>query len=251
MRPAIFLIAAFLSACSFGTSSSITATPLPTRPTLKVALTPTLRPLQPALNACAEAHSEVALVIHEQHASALDLNNIDFVFHLGETVNMPPFAFRLAVEQIEIVVHQDNPISHITLEEIQSIYTGATRIWKGTGETIEVWVPLEGSEVRSLFENIVLDGDNLTPYARLAPFPEAMLTAISQDPNSIGVISGAWLENQVKPVQIEQQLSDLLKQPVLALSKSKPKQIPQAILHCMQSGIGQTLLQEKYQPKKP
>jgi len=91
-------------------------------------------------------------------------------------------------------------------------------------------------------------GRRFSSQAWLAPDAAAMLESIAQDPAAIGVLPRAWLSAAVKPVEIDQDLGELLLQPVLALAEEEPGGIVREFLACLQSPTGQAELAEHYLP---
>ncbi|MCH7663259.1 MAG: hypothetical protein IH859_05240 [Chloroflexi bacterium] len=163
----------FLSACSPLQASA----PLPVLQTIKIAFTPALRPLSPALQVCAAKQPEVILDVIETPAGSLMQTDVDIYFRLGEPEQLPPFSAPLAWEEIVLITHPNADIGALNQTQLQALFSGSS------GGDIQVWVPLQGDETRQAFESAILPNRLLTPFAKLAPDPAAMLAAVAADPD--------------------------------------------------------------------
>ena len=73
-----------------------------------------------------------------------------------------------------------------------------------------------------------------------------MLASIAQDPAAIGALPRAWFSEAVKPAEIDQDLRELLLQPVLALAEEEPQGIVREFLSCLQRTTGKAELADYY-----
>jgi hypothetical protein len=92
-----------------------------------------------------------------------------------------------------------------------------------------------------LFDRALLQSSTLTSEAMLAPDPQAMLEAISSDANAIGYLPESALTSsdpsfvaQVKVIQLEQSLQDILHPPVIAITQNEPEGLVRELLLCVQ-----------------
>ena len=206
-----------------------------------LSITPALRPLQAAIQACADILPDLAVSVQETSPGYRVSQEFDLFIHLGEPQDMPPFAAPLADEQVLVVVNPSNPVETLEGEQLRGIFSGAITRWSDVGgpfRPVQVWVPLESDETRLAFEKEVLAGSNLSTHAMLAPDPAAMLEAVSGDPNAIGYLPRAWLQDSVHPVEVDALLSARLQAPVLALAARSPRGASERLLYCLQQGEG-------------
>jgi hypothetical protein len=240
------LICLFLAACTAVPPASPPSSPQ----LVKVALPPSLRPLVEALHACAVAHPEAALIVSETPAAALDFEQADLVFSLGEPSEPAPFAAPLAWEELLIIFHPDNPLQTLKIKDLQALLNGQINRWReigGEDRAVEVWVYPEGSDIQQEVAEGLMDGEPITSLARLAPDPEAMLEAVAGEPGAIGFLPRAWLIPSVKSIHLEGSEQDNLRQPVLALAAAEPEKTTRAFLVCLQSPVGQEILEKRFE----
>jgi hypothetical protein len=218
------------------------ATPLPTPSVIRIAYTPFLEPLVKALHSCAAAQTDVMITITEVPTPELDVNKVDLIFRLG---GAPGKAYSAVIrdQSIVFVVNSDNPVLALSTAQIHDLFTGRITTWDELGgkqQPIQVWVYPEAEDIRQVFDSAIFPGESLTTKALLAPDPQAMLDAVADDPAAIGYISETWLVqpreiNQVRALDINPKLAELLRQPVLALSSAEPVGSLRQFLVCMQS----------------
>ncbi len=110
----------------------------------------------------------------------------------------------LAYDGIAIIVHPDNPVSDLTLQQIADIYTGKITNWKDVGGSDGeiVLVGREaGSGTRDGFESIT-DTKDACQYRQELTSTGDVITAVSQNPNAIGYASLAAVKDTVKALQV-------------------------------------------------
>ena len=110
----------------------------------------------------------------------------------------------MAYDGIAIIVHPDNPVSDLTLQQIADIYTGKITNWKDVGGSDGeiVLVGREaGSGTRDGFESIT-DTKDACQYRQELTSTGDVITAVSQNPNAIGYASLAAVKDTVKALQV-------------------------------------------------
>ena len=116
-------------------------------------------------------------------------------------------SYALGQDGIVAIVNNNNTVSAITTAQLKGIFTGNTTNWSqvgGSNAKIDVIVREVGSGTRVAFQSIVLGNNtNGTPVdfassAIVQTSTGAVQQAVSQDPNAIGFISFASLNNQTK-----------------------------------------------------
>ena len=129
--------------------------------------------------------------------SSRDLKDAERESGLVETV--------LAYDGIAIIVHPENPVSDLSLENIAKIYTGEIANWKEVGgaDAEIVLIGREaGSGTRDGFETITGTND-ACQYRQELTSTGDVITAVSQNPAAIGYASLAALKDTVKAVSVE------------------------------------------------
>ena len=110
----------------------------------------------------------------------------------------------LAYDGIAIIVHPDNPVSDLTLEQIAKLYTGEITNWKDVGGN-DAEVVLIGREAasgtRDGFESITGTKD-ACQYRQELTSTGDVITAVSQNPDAIGYASLASIKDTVKTLNV-------------------------------------------------
>lgn len=111
----------------------------------------------------------------------------------------------LAYDGIAIIVHPDNPVSDLTLEQIAQLYTGELINWKDVGGN-DAQVVLIGREAasgtRDGFESITGTKDKCQYRQELTSTGD-VITTVSQNPDAIGYASLASIKDSVKALNVD------------------------------------------------
>ena len=111
----------------------------------------------------------------------------------------------LAYDGIAIIVHPDNLVSDLTLEQIAQLYTGEITNWKDVGGN-DAQVVLIGREAasgtRDGFESITGTKDKCQYRQELTSTGD-VITAVSQNPDAIGYASLASIKDSVKALNVD------------------------------------------------
>ena len=109
----------------------------------------------------------------------------------------------LAYDGIAIIVHPDNAVADLTVQQIADIYTGKITNWEDVGGSDGEIVLIgreAGSGTRDGFESIT-DIKDACQYRRELTSTGDVITAVSQNPNAIGYASLASVKDTVKALQ--------------------------------------------------
>ena len=111
----------------------------------------------------------------------------------------------LAYDGIAIIVHPDNPVSDLSIEQIAKLYTGEVTNWKDVGGS-DAEVVLIGREAasgtRDGFESITGTKDKCQYRQELTSTGD-VITAVSQNPDAIGYASLAAIKDSVKALSVD------------------------------------------------
>lgn len=111
----------------------------------------------------------------------------------------------IAYDAIAVIVNPFNPVSELSREQLEEIYTGKITNWKDVGGTdlaIEVFSREATSGTYELFKDSVLKHNKYTPSAVHLPATGAIVQTVSQNKGAIGYVGLAYLEKTVKPLRI-------------------------------------------------
>ena len=111
----------------------------------------------------------------------------------------------LAYDGIAIIVHPDNPVSDLSVEQLAKLYTGEITNWKDVGCN-DAEVVLIGREAasgtRDGFESITGTKDKCQYRQELTSTGD-VITAVSQNPDAIGYASLASVKDSVKALNVD------------------------------------------------
>ncbi|RZN31780.1 MAG: phosphate ABC transporter substrate-binding protein [Methanosarcinales archaeon] len=113
----------------------------------------------------------------------------------------------IAKDGVAIVVHPSNPVSDLTLEQLQGIYSGKITNWLDVGGAdaeIMVVSREEGSGTRDCFEASVLKPikTEVTDYAITQNSNGQMRTTVAGNEHGIGFLSLGFVNSDIKAVKL-------------------------------------------------
>lgn len=110
----------------------------------------------------------------------------------------------LAIDGIAVIIHPNNPIADLSVEQIGSIYRGEITNWSevgGNDGTIVLIGREESSGTRDGFESIT-DTEDACKYRQELTSNGAVLTAVAENTNAIGYISLSSVKDTVKAISV-------------------------------------------------
>jgi len=122
-----------------------------------------------------------------------------------------PIEYIIARDAIAVIVHLDNPIDHLTLQQISDIYSGKINNWSELGGENRTIVRLSretnsGTHVYFLEEVLRLgDKSNNTlfsPDTLLLPSSEVISAEIRDNPNTIGYDGLGYVTTDMKVIAV-------------------------------------------------
>lgn len=117
--------------------------------------------------------------------------------------------FVIGYDGIAVIVHPDNPVSHLTLAEAAAIFTGAARRWNEVGGDDRATRALSRpsySGTHSFFKDKVLAHDGTDrEFARTTEWVEEngdILRRVAADPTAVSYVGLGWVDDTVKVVAV-------------------------------------------------
>ncbi len=110
----------------------------------------------------------------------------------------------LAIDGIAIIVHSENAVADLTVEQISAIFKGEISNWKDVGGNDGEIVLIgreESSGTRDGFESIT-DTEDACKYRQELTSNGAVLTAVAENPNAIGYVSLSSVKETVKAISV-------------------------------------------------
>ena len=110
----------------------------------------------------------------------------------------------LAIDGIAIIVHTDNIVANLTVEQIASIFKGEITNWSEVGGKDGEIVCIgreESSGTRDGFESIT-DTEDGCRYRQELTSNGAVLTAVAENSNAVGYVSLSSVKDTVKAISV-------------------------------------------------
>jgi phosphate transport system substrate-binding protein len=122
-----------------------------------------------------------------------------------------PYEIEIARDAIGVVIHSDNPVQQLTLQQISDIYSGKITNWQAVGGEDRPIVLLSresnsGTHVYFLEEVVRLgNSKDKTLFSQdtlLLPSSEGIIAEVRQNPNAIGYDGLGYITSDVKTLAI-------------------------------------------------
>jgi phosphate transport system substrate-binding protein len=112
----------------------------------------------------------------------------------------------VAWDGLAIIVHPENRIEELSLEQVQNVFAGNIANWAtlgGSNHRITVVTREEGSGTRGAFQEMVMKGYRISRAAIVQDSNGTVREIVANDPHSIGYISLGLVNEKVKAVRFE------------------------------------------------
>lgn len=124
---------------------------------------------------------------------------------MGEDFLSAESEYRLGMDAVAVVVHKDNPVSALTVEEVGKIFAGEITNWDqvgGPSAAIKVFALRDTFGTRRFFEDMFLSGKGLVPTVREVDVHSLLPDLVSRDPWAIG-FSSITVANQCREMPLK------------------------------------------------
>jgi len=166
-----------------------------------------------------------------------------------------PVAHVVARDGIAVVVHPENPINAISIENIKAIYTGEISRWDKVGGkgTIVVVSRDAASGTFEAFNELALNNAKLTDGALMLASNLEIARTVAQTPGAIGYIGLGYLTDDVKALKVEGIMpseatvndnSYPLARPLFMYTNGEPKGLAKSFIDFIMSSTGQEIVKE-------
>lgn len=120
----------------------------------------------------------------------------------------PPgwFAAILRQEPIAVIVHPDNDVENLGLEDLHALFTGAADSWASWGGPrldIQAVIPPQGDELRQRFAEMVMGESRFSADAFLAPSPETANSLVAQHEGAVAFLPASLVAEEVRAIEVE------------------------------------------------
>jgi phosphate transport system substrate-binding protein len=123
----------------------------------------------------------------------------------GKAKGINPVRTVIAVDALLPVVHPDNPVRALTVEQLRGIYAGKVRNWKELGGKDEAIVMISRDTSSGTYETwveIIMGQEKISPAALMQASNGAVVEAVSRNPRAIGYIGFGYLNDSLKKVNV-------------------------------------------------
>jgi DNA-binding transcriptional LysR family regulator len=232
------LLLGLLAACQ----PKLPESPLPPPDIWKVKISNSLSWLEPAINTCTLAQpGKGAIIIIEGEDLIADI-----ILQWNTEIPAGGSIAEIGWDELSIVVHPDNPLQTLSIEELQSIFSGKIRSWEEVNQPrqvsgeIEAWVNPPEDEITKGFIDIFSFQPSRNPQNHVAPSASTLRQAISSNPLAIGYLPAHWLDNSVRSIPVQGIPSENLRRPILGLFPQEPMGPTRIWLTCLQDAMSKS-----------
>ncbi len=109
--------------------------------------------------------------------------------------NKSPREYKVCLDGLSVYVNSANPLTELTVEQLEKIFTGKVKNWKDVGGAdapITVYSRENSSGTYEFFKEHVLKGADFVASAQTMPGTAALLQAVSKDAAGIGYGGAAY-----------------------------------------------------------
>lgn len=116
-----------------------------------------------------------------------------------------PVPFAVAMDALLPIVHPENPVSDLSIEQLRDIYTGKIANWKEVGgedKAIAVVGRDTSSGTYETWQEIIMKKERVSQRALLVASSGAMLTTVAKNKYAIGYDGIGYIDSTVKPLMV-------------------------------------------------
>lgn len=117
---------------------------------------------------------------------------------IGKAKNIVPVSIVIGNDGLAVVVHKDNPINELTMEQVKKIYTGEYKNWKDLGgqdQPIDVYSRESSSGTYKFFQEHVLNKKDYAKEVKLMPSTQTIIQSVSDSKWSVGYSGLGYTKN--------------------------------------------------------
>jgi phosphate transport system substrate-binding protein len=158
---------------------------------------------------------------------------------------------------IAIVVHPENTLNNLTIDQIRDIFNGHIKNWKDLGwidREIDAVSREEGSGTRSSFEELIMNKIEIDDGIMVQDSNGSVKEVVATDPYAIGYVSLGLVDERVKGLSVDgasptiENIKNgryMIVRPFLFLTNGDPGEKPQLFIDFVLSKEGQTILKKE------
>ncbi len=161
----------------------------------------------------------------------------------------------IALDGIAVIVHPNNPINEISIEDLKKIYTGKLTTWSAFGGKGNIVVISRdvASGTFEVFNEKVLGGAKMTDGALMLASNLEIARAVEQTPGGIGYVGLGYLSDKVKVLKVNgitpseetvRNVSYPLARPLYMYTNGNPSGLAKSFIDFILSTEGQKIVRD-------
>jgi phosphate transport system substrate-binding protein len=150
----------------------------------------------------------------------------------------------IAYDALAVIVYPGNPVSQLTREQLEGIFTGKITNWKEVGGDdlkIVAYSRETSSGTYEFFKDHVLNKKNFAANALLMPATGAIVQSVSQTKGAIGYVGLAYLEKDIKALKVSYDKGKTYVVPTVATAMDKTYPITRPLYYYYLTSIEKTV----------
>jgi phosphate transport system substrate-binding protein len=167
-----------------------------------------------------------------------------------------PVEHIVALDGIAVIVHPENPMTNISIDNIKKIYTGKLLNWDQVGGgsgSIVVVSRDAASGTFEAFNTLALNDAKMTDGALMLASNLEIARIVAQTPGAIGYVGLGYLSDDVKAIKVEmidateETVRDAtypLARPLFMYTRGTPKGLTKDFIDYVMSADGQEIVRE-------
>ena len=112
----------------------------------------------------------------------------------------------VAIDALAPIVHPDNPVQNLTIEQLRDIYAGKITNWKAVGGRDERIVTISRDTSSGTFETwqeIIMGQEKVAPSALLLPSSGSVVQAVAGNRRAVGYVGFGYLNDRLKKLDVD------------------------------------------------
>jgi phosphate transport system substrate-binding protein len=183
---------------------------------------------------------------------------------LARTKGLQPITHSIAVDAIVPVVHPQNKVRNLTIDQLSQIYQGKIRNWKDVGGDNLPIIVVSRDSSSGTFETwreLVLHKTRVTPRAQMQTSSGAIVQVVSKNKHAIGYIGMGYIDKTTRALSVDGVEATVAtavsgKYPIARhlymVTNGTPKGNTASFIRFILSGEGQKIVEEVgFVPVKP
>lgn len=153
-----------------------------------------------AFRALADGRADVGM-----SSRRISANEIKQLADLGP-LNQPGNELVLALDAVAVIVHPQNPLHHLSVQQLRDIFSGRIQQWRGINGldgVIKLYARDDQSGTYEVFRQEALGREALAANTQRFESSAALVEAVRADPRAIGFVSLAYVKG-VKALAIQE-----------------------------------------------